>query len=1033
MEFRVLGPIEFWATGKRRELGSMKERLILAILLLAEGRPVPVETLIDRVWGDEPPSEVRQSLHADIYRLRKLLKVKDDGGEACISGKSQAYTLETDLGNIDLIKSRRLREQAKSIEKSGDKPAKVELLRQADGLWLGEPLMGLSGRWAEDSRTALDSEYRDMALDLVDTELSLGHHSEIIPYLIGLVGRYESDEWFVERLMRAYYRCGRQTEALRLYDSTCDLLRTEYDTEPMFELRELRKRIRAHDPSLSFRKPPPSGRPAVINTLPPVTAAFAGRAEEVQTLARAAGPLCGVVAVEGMPGAGKTALALKVANEIAPRYPDAHLFLRLHAHDPGRPPETPLAALSTLLRGIGVEPGRIPQELAGRAEMWRNELRGRRALILLDDAADSEQITPLLPDNPDCHVIVTSRKSIDGIDGIRRFPLGLMPIEDAATLFIRIASPASPIPPDAVAEVVHLCDRLPLGVQLAATRLRNGQVSSIDALIQQMRDTHSDTAGLRDQALSAAFELSYRDLPLPQRRVFRSLGLSPVSELAAPVVAALADIPVGDAERCLRALVDHYLLEVITPGRYRLHDLLRQYARACAIREGAGERRSVGRALDHYRDDAHLADRTLNPNTTALNGTERPRRFADTQAAQEWMKAEWKNLFHLIQYAAHHGWDSHVIALAGAVSRYFDADGRWEEAEAVHRLAVKSALNLDEQRAAGHAYLNLATILWRTGQTREALGSAKKARDIAHRTGDQNGEAAALDRLGVISWSSSRYRPALAYSGEALDINRMLGNKHGEAACLIHIGIALAHMGRFMDALRKFRSALEIYYSLQDLRWQANALSNIADAQLQLGFHREAYQLLTQSQAIYDTIPGKRNHAILLINFGNVDRYKGRYDSALASYRKALEVFTVTGDRINESNVLNAIGTALCHLGRFNDALIHHTKALTVANKIGNISEQVRAYLGSGDGNIGLLQYAAAKENYRTGHQLALQISDFSLQAQALKGMAEVMRLTQGPDTARNFWRQAYDLFDQLGIVHEVEFIRLRLDDDLDS
>jgi DNA-binding SARP family transcriptional activator/tetratricopeptide (TPR) repeat protein len=1034
VEFRVLGPIEFWATGKSQDFRSAKERYLLAVLLLAGGRPVPVDALIDRVWGETPPPEVRQSLQADIYRLRRMLKASGASENARVTATPGAYALEVDPEYVDVSRSRSLREQAASIRRSGNVREAAKLLREALSLWRSEPLTGLLGEWFDQMRASLDGDYRAMAQELVEIELAAGNHAEIVGFLVDLTGRYPLDETFVGQLMIAYYRCGRQADSIGLYVAMTRLLRDETGTDPCPRLQTLYRNILRHDPSVeSPRRSPADGTPG-LDRLPAPVAEFTGRATELAELSDGAGALGDVVAIEGMPGIGKTALAVKLAHDLAEHFPDACVHLHLHAHDPQRPAVTPAAALSKLLREVGVAPTRIPRELADRARLWRDVMEGRRALILLDDAADSGQVRPLLPGNPDCHVIITSRRHLVGIDGAHHYRLGVLPVGDAAALFTRIAAPGATLPSAAVADAVRLCGGLPLAIGLAATRLLDRQVSTIEALVEELRGPHEDIADLQDPALAATFELSYRDLSPTQRRVFRRLGLSPASELTAPAVAVLTDICVGEAEQSLAGFVEHYLLEEISPGRFQLHDLVRQYALARAIREDSAfdRRRAVGRTLDFYLRKADLADRTLYPHHARTDITLADRSitvsgFEDEQTAKDWLTSESKNLFHLVEYAADHEWNAHVIDYAKTVARYLDSASQWEEAEMIQQRALKVALSLELPQAVAQVRVNLSLVQWRVGQIREALANAAEARDIARRTHDAAVEAAALDQIGLVMWSSSNYREALAYLGEALDIYREVGDTHGQADCLGHVGMVLVQTGRHREALRSFHDALDLNQMIGDARGEATTLSNLANTHLQLGYHRDAYELFQKSHDIYRTLTGRRNQAILKNNFGDVARYRGRLDSALGSYREALSEFSATGDRINESNALNNIGITLSHMEKYNEALIHYKMAMSIAEEIGNTGEKIRAQLGIADTDVGMGRYPAAAENYQTACRLARNINDPYLEAQALTGIAQVTNLTKGHDAARIYWRQAYDLFSQMGIVPEIEAVRIRL------
>jgi DNA-binding SARP family transcriptional activator/tetratricopeptide (TPR) repeat protein len=1034
VEFRVLGPIEFWAAEKPYDFGSAKERHLLAVLLLAGGRPVPVDTLIDRVWGETPPAEVRQSLQADIHRLRRMLKAADVSDSARIATKSGAYALEVEPDCVDLFRCQSLRDQARAIRESGDIQAAAALLREAMSLWRSEPLTGLKGEWFDHMRTSLDGFYRVMAQELVEVEFAAGNHAEIVGLLVELIDRYPLDQTFIGQLMLAYYRCGRQADAIDLYFDTMHLLREEIGTDPEPRLRALHRNIQRHDPSLAPPRPAIFDGPPGPNRLPAPAAAFTGRTRELAELAAGGASLGGIVAIEGMPGVGKTTLAVKLAHELAERYPDARLHLHLHAHDPQRPPQNPAAALSELLRAVGVAPRDIPRELSHRVRLWHRVMEGRRALILLDDAADSSQVLPLLPGNPDCQVIITARRHLTGIDRIGHYRLAVLPDEDAARLFIRIAASDTALPPAAVSEVVRLCGGLPLVIGQAATRLRDKQVSSIETLIEDLRRPYEDIAGPPDPVPSGAFELSFHCLPLTQRHIFKQMGLSPASELTAPAVAVLTDVPVADAERSLIDFVDHYLLEEISPGRYQMHDLVRQYARMRAMKEDSpsDRRRAVSRMLDFYLSKADLADRMLYPHhertdVIMADQTIEIDRFDDEEAAMDWLKDERKNLFHLIQYASDHKWNSHVIDFAGTVARYFDSVSLWEEAEVIQRLALKVALSLDLPQATARTRLNLSVVQWRIGHVDESLVEANEVQDIARRTQDPVVEAAALDQIGLVKWSCSNYREALAYFAEAHDIYRKTGCSHGAAESLNHVGMMLAQTGRLQEALRNFENALEIYESIGDKRGVATAMSNLANTYLQLGSHRDAYKFFRRSQDIYRALPGRRNQAILKNNLGDVERYRGKLNSALKYYREALAEYVATGDRINESNTLNNVGITFYRMDRFNEALIHHKRALSIADQIDNTSEKVRAHLGIADIDVSMGRYPVAAERCETALRLGRSIGDPQLEAQVLTSIAHVTTLTRGRDAARIYWRQAYDLFNQMGIIPEIEAARIHL------
>ena len=1031
MEFRILGPVELWVAKEPCDLGSAKQRCLLAVLLLAAGRPVPADTLIDRVWGDSPPPEVRQSLHSDISNLRRRLRPAGEAVE--LRAVSHTYALEVDPQSVDLHRANTLHVQAASLAKSGEYEEASRLLHEAEGLWRAEPLAGLTGDWVERTRAALDSDYRAMVLDLVDIELKRGRHNEIAGRLLDLHGRYPFDEKFTERLLLAYYRCGRQTDAIGLYQETARRLKTETGVLPGPRLQELHRGIRSHDPSLRFVRHGRKPEDACLSPLPAPIPEFVGRAAELAALTDATAPGNGAIAITGMPAVGKTSLALKVAHELTGEYPE-QIYLDLRAHDAERPPLTPAAALSELLRAVGVAPERIPPALGDRSRLWHNEMIGRRVLVVLDDAAGKEQVRPLLPASPDCQVLITSQNSLDGLEGVRRRHLPVLPVDDSVALFTRIAAPTAALPETNVVEAVRLCGRLPLFIRVAAKRLRDDQVSSLETLVEQLREMRDDTDDGRHAELIAPFELSYRGLTQRQRSVFRKLGLSPLADLTAENIASIADISEETAAQVLHELADLSLLTTVSSGRFRCHDLIRRYARMRAFREDTEQdrRRAIRRTLDDYLVRARHADRLLYPYhqrrvVTRLDRSPRPPRFDTAEKARSWITGEARNLASLVHYCADHELSTHAIDLADLIAGHFDAAGRWEEAMAIHTRALRIGQDLGLQSAVAQARLNLAVIRWRMGDTERAYRDAHRARSIYHEISDPGKEAAALDRLGLILWARSEYRLALAYFGEAQDIYREIGDTHGEADCLAHAGLTMLNTGRYEEAGRTFESALRIYRSLRDSRGEATVLNNIGDAKLLRGFYREATEYYRASQDIYKSVLGRRNEAILLINFGNVARYRGETRTALRYYREAVAEFSATGDRFNKANVLNNIGFALSADERYKEALGHHAHALSLAEEIDNTCEKVRAILGSADAEAGVGRYSRARDAYETAGGLARDIGDPNLEALALCGMANAAQHIGAADTARLYWRQAEDLFRQLGNPDALSSVQVRL------
>src|SRR6201996_8348291 len=437
MEFRLLGPIELWSAGRRQDLGRARARSILAMLLLSPRAVVPVETLIDRLWDTEPPAKARESLSVYVARLRASLR-QAVGDDLRLLGRAQGYTLEVDPETIDVFHFRRLRRQADTLAASGDYEPAAALLREADGLWRGQALAGVPGDWAARMRDALEEERRAALVERGGCELELGQHTELGGELSQLLVQYPADETLVGHQMTALCRSGRPADALALYRETRRRLIEEQGAEPGPTLSDLHQRILGRDPELTVR---PSGRrpaqAAPPDTLPPATAEVVGRDRELAAPTGSGHP--GITIIKGMPGVGKTPLAVRAARLAADRYPDGTIYLNLHSHDPGRPPLEAAEALYQLLQMLSVPAAQIPETIGERTSLWRSQLGRRRAVVILDDAAGHDQISPLLPSSSQSLILVTTRRRLPAPDRARSLTLDVLPADEAATLFRRIS------------------------------------------------------------------------------------------------------------------------------------------------------------------------------------------------------------------------------------------------------------------------------------------------------------------------------------------------------------------------------------------------------------------------------------------------------------------------------------------------------------------------------------------------------------------------------------------------------------------
>src|SRR6185437_7033958 len=324
-----------------------------------------------------------------------------------------------------------------------------------------------------------------------------------------------------------------------------------------------------------------------------------------------------VCVIEGMPGVGKTTLAVRAARRVAGQYPDGAFYLNFHTHDPTTPPLDSAEALHRLLMMLNVPAAQIPDAVGERAALWRTQLSRRRAVVILDDAARHDQLRSLLPTSGRSLILITTRRRLPDLDVARVLTLGVLSLDDAVRLFNETAGSSAPGDGSAVEAAVGLCGRLPLAIQLAAARLTRGSKTYLAELITELSSSPSRLGGHSpsSQEVMSAFELSYRSLEPDHQRFFRRLGVNPCSDVSLQAAAALGDGTLAEAEKALSALLDHHLLLRAPAGQFRFHDLIRGYAAARAAEEDhpSEQRQAVARLLDYYLSTADQADRVLYP------------------------------------------------------------------------------------------------------------------------------------------------------------------------------------------------------------------------------------------------------------------------------------------------------------------------------------------------------------------------------------------------------------------------------------
>jgi tetratricopeptide (TPR) repeat protein/DNA-binding XRE family transcriptional regulator len=816
---------------------------------------------------------------------------------------------------------------------------------------------------------------------------------------------------------------------------------------------------------------------AATRALPRDIGSFTGRQPELRQLVgvTAGSSHPGVVsihAIGGMAGIGKTALAVHAAHQLAPRFPDGQIFLPLHGHTPGQRPVDPADALASLLMTAGVPTGQIPPGLEARTALWRDRLAGKQLLLLLDDAADSEQVRPLLPGTAGSLVLVTSRRHLTALEDVQTLSLDTLPAGQAAELLVRLAARPGMDPGDPeVAEITRLCGNLPLAVGMLARQLHHHPAWTVADLAADLAATRDRLQMLHAENLSvaAAFDLSYQDLTPAQQRLFRRLGLHPGTEIDGYAAAALDGTDLGAARRQLEALYDQHLIAEPTRGRYRLHDLIHEHARALATADHLAENEAAtGRLLDYYQHAAVRAGNMLarqsrtRPSPAAL--TAPPAAVPDLPdgtRALAWLRAERANLLTCLDEVTRAGQHARVIALTAGLAALLRQDGPWTDAITRHAAAAQAARQADDRpgeagalldlgdarqltsdypgatqvlreslsisrdigdrQGEANALLDLVPVLLQTGDFPGVARELEEALGIHRDLGDRLGESNALLHLGIVRRLTGDFRAAAEATQEALRLYRDLGDRRGQGNTLNQLGHTRLATGDYPGAIQAFQEALGIFRDLGNRKGQANALSNLGEARTDTGDYLGTAQMLEEALGIYRDIGEPLGQGNALKNLGNVRRKTGDYPGAAQMLEEALGIYRDIGHPLGEADVLNHLGAVRRETGNYLGAAQVLEEALAIYRDIGNRPGEANLLNEAGALNLVRGNLHRAEANHRQALDLAREISSPQDEGRALAGLGRCAIADGRLADAETALRQAQEIFQRTGAAEAAE------------
>jgi DNA-binding SARP family transcriptional activator/tetratricopeptide (TPR) repeat protein len=1024
VQVRLLGPVDVIVAGAPRAVSGLRRKAVLAVLGLAAGEVVGTDRLLDVVWDGQAATVGRGAVQTHVSYLRRVL-----GDPAAIAARGSGYLLDLGAAATDLQVAVRLIEEGRQESRPDRRAAR---LREALALWRGRPLSDVAGlRWLDTQADRVSALHLDATLGLTEARLELGEHAALVPELAELSRQHPYREDLCRQLMLALYRTGRQAEALAAYQDLRRRLADELGIEPGSVLRDLEVAILRHDPAVDLstavrvadeaRRPetPPAGTALPI---PPDAVVFTGRTPESEKIvagvvaAARHGRVMSVHAIHGMPGVGKTALAVHVAHRLAQRLDCPAMFVNLHGYTAGRTPADPSDVLAALLTADGLDSRHLPPGVEARGALWRQRLADRSVLLVLDNAASSSQVAPLLPDAPGSVVLVTSRRFLGDlpVDAVT-LSLDVMTPADAGQMFIRLA-PRAAIDPDGVAELVELCGYLPLAVALLARLQIRHRTWTVGHLLAETR-ARLITVTAEDRTVEAAFDLSYRSLAVDRQRLFRCLGLHPGVEIDAYAAAALAGMPWDEAARHLDALHADNLLVEAAYRRYTMHDLIRSYARRLADADPDGERTPALRRLyGYYRYTANAADTRLARITRPAVGfdpvpaTGVPE-LTDATRALAWMRAERDNLLACIAATKD---PRQVVALTASVAELLRRDGPWADAIAAHQAAATAAEDLDDQVGRANALNELATVQRLSGNFKSAVRAAQQALDIFRTVGNRHGIANALNRLGSVLLVDSDYATAREVLERADAIYRDVGDRPGRATALTNLGTARYMLDEYPEAARDLREAVSLCREIGDRLGEAYALGFLGEVMRLDGDYAAAARTLHEALHLHYDVGDRIGQANTLGYLGDVHSRTGRYQEAVQTLKEAHDLHRDLGDRLGVANALDSLAQARFGSGNHPGAMQVAREALDLYRALDNRQGEATALLRLGRIQCATGAHAEARRALQPALDAFRHLGDRSSQAETLTALGTLHRITGDLDEARKHHIDALHLAQQI-------------------
>jgi DNA-binding SARP family transcriptional activator/tetratricopeptide (TPR) repeat protein len=902
--FQVLGPLAIKVDGQRAAIGGPQRQGVLAALLLRANHPVPIHQLIDMLWPDEPTASAVVQVQGHISALRRSLSHGPERDEAHILTAGSSYLLRLLDGTLDLHVFRAEAAEGRRLVQAGDVGQAAATLRRALEMWRGDAFANLGFPAIRRAAELLDLERLAVLEDCVAAELATMPPGPLVTELFDLVEQFPLRERLRATLMSALAAIGQRSDALQVYRAGRRVLVDELGVEPGRELRELHQRILTGDrvePRVEATGLVPRTG-SVPRMLPAGISDFTGRIEECTAVEQAIRLPRGMpwALICGQAGLGKTALAVRVARHIAPRFPDGQLFLRMR--HPDGTPVAPAVALARALQALGFRGSAIPVEPDERAALFRSATQEQQLLMVLDDLVDDGQARWLLPGTSTSAVILTSRSNLAGIEGLVRFELApLTPTESQAMLLDLVGQARVRAEAEAASELARHCAGLPLALRIVAARLSTRPGYRLVRLAEQLADEQRrlDWLSVGDLEVRASLGVSYTGLRPEHRRVFRMLGLLAAPSFSAWVAGALINDTLGGAELALEALVDGHLVETSADApsepRYRLHPLVRLFAaeRAEAEETAEDKHQAIERVVGGLLVAADAAVASL------------PKRFVLDQLPDRC----WRPPDRVLDTA-----ETHAVA--------------WLEAErAALQSTVLQAVECGLTDLAWPLFQRLANHLEIRFDLDGIEHIAEHLLPAVIAGGDLRGEAAVLR----VYWNAlafrDRHHDLIPLTRRAMHCRRQLGDVAAEIEARRSLGAALVNVGSLDEGFRQLRIALRCARRAGEHHGVARVLFTLAAERGRIESQGTACAAAThaRAEALAEARLGGVDTTNILRDMGVQLAREGHFERAEAVLLEALAECGRVGDDWRAATMQISLAGTYVDAGRLDDAdrLLH--------------------------------------------------------------------------------------------------------------